>query len=511
MPQDQRGSFHPKVWFLRYTAPDQPVRYRFLCLSRNLTFDRSWDTAVVLEGALQDRKLAYSRNRPLSEFLSALPKLALRPVPERVKQMIRLIRREILKVDFELPDGFHDLRFWPLGVEGAETWPFDERRSDRLLVVSPFLSFGCLNRLDNEGCDNVIISRSDSLESLSLQRLKHFSQFYSLNTGAEAEPDGENVTDTASQSPLLGLHAKLYVVDQGWNSVVLTGSANATDAAFSRNVEFLTELVGKKSRVGIEALLSKEKGQLKFLDLLQEFTPGEPTKPDSVKERLERAVEDTARAIAQVALEARVEPGANPEEFVLRLCLPRAARLKVSSAVQIRCWPISLSEDSAVAVNATTSPLAVFEHITLISLTSFFAFHVEAAAGDTRVSHRFALNLPLLNAPAARKDAVLQSLLSNREAVLRLFLMLLFGDAPAEPGDQSTISGLAGHGQRGDTAVTPLLECLMRALDRSPHRIEDIARLVEDLRNAPNGHNLLPKGFERIWPAIAAVRVTLKT
>ena len=243
---------------------------------------------------------------------------------------------------------------------------------------------------------------------------------------------------------------------------------------------------------------------------MQEFSPGEPAKPDSVKERLERAVEDTARAIAQVALEARVEPGADPDEFILRLSLPPAARLKVPSAVEIRCWPISLSEDSAVAVNAARSPLAVFEHITLVSLTSFFAFHVEAAAGETRVTHRFALNLPLLNAPAARKDAVLQSLLSNREAVLKLFLMLLSGDAPAEPGDQSTISGLSGNGQRGDTAITPLLECLMRALDRSPHRIEDIARLVEDLRHAPNGHDLLPKGFEKIWPAIAAVRAKLK-
>lgn len=509
VPQDQRGAFHPKVWFLRYTAPDQPVRYRFLCLSRNLTFDRSWDTALVLEGNLQDRKRPYSRNRPLSEFLSALPRLAMRPVPERVKQMIRLIRREILKVDFELPDGFHDLRFWPLGVEGAEPWPFDERRSDRLLVVSPFLSFGCLNRLNIGGDENVIISRSDSLEDLPLQRLDHFSQFYSLNTGAEAEPGGDDVAANALQSPLLGLHAKLYVVDQGWHSVVLTGSANATDAAFSRNVEFLTELVGKKSCVGIEALLTKEKGQLKFLDLLQEFTPGEPAKPDPVKDRLERAVEDAARVLAQVALEARVEPGANTDEFNLTLCLPPAARLKISSSVQVRCWPISLSEDNAVAVNAARSPLAAFEHITLVSLTSFFAFHVEAAVGETCVTHRFALNIPLVNAPAARKEAVLQSLLSNREAVLKLLLMLLFGDAPAEPGDQFTISGLSGNGQRGDD-VTPLLECLMRSLDRSPHRIEDIARLVEDLRNAPNGHDLLPQGFERIWPAIAAVRSKLK-
>lgn len=511
MPQDQRGAFHPKVWFLRYTAPDQPVRYRFLCLSRNLTFDRSWDTALVLEGTLQDRKRAYSRNRPLDEFLSALPKLALRPVPERVKQMLRRIRREILKVDFELPDGFHDLRFWPLGVEGAKARPFEKRRSDRLLVVSPFLSCGCLNSLDNKADNNVIISRSDSLESLSRHCLKHFSQFYSLNTSAEAEPDEDNATDTTPESPLLGLHAKLYVVDQGWDSVVLTGSANATDAAFSCNVEFLTELVGRKSRVGVEALLRKEKGQLKFLDLLQEFIPSEPIKPDSVKKRLERAVEDATRTIAQVALEARVEPGVHADEFILRLCLPPTARLKVSSAVQIRCWPISLPEDSAVAINATKSPLATFEHLTLVSLTSFFAFHLEAASGDTCVTHRFALNLPLVNAPAARKDAVLQSLLGNREAVLKLFLMLLFDDAPAEPGEQSPITDLSANGQRGDTTATPLLECLMRALDRSPHRIEDIARLVEDLRRAPNGHDLLPQGFEKIWPAIATVRAKLPT
>ena len=35
------GSFHPKVWFLRYENDDRDVKYRFLCLSRNMTFDRA--------------------------------------------------------------------------------------------------------------------------------------------------------------------------------------------------------------------------------------------------------------------------------------------------------------------------------------------------------------------------------------------------------------------------------------------------------------------------------------
>ena len=47
---------------------------------------------------------------------------------------------------------------------------------------------------------------------------------------------------------LTGLHAKLYVADRGWKTHIWTGSANATDAAFKHNVEFLVELRGPRRR-----------------------------------------------------------------------------------------------------------------------------------------------------------------------------------------------------------------------------------------------------------------------
>ena len=62
------GVFHPKTWLLRFTAENQPVVYRFLCLSRNLTFDHSWDTVLSLEGVLQERKVGFSKNSPLRSF-----------------------------------------------------------------------------------------------------------------------------------------------------------------------------------------------------------------------------------------------------------------------------------------------------------------------------------------------------------------------------------------------------------------------------------------------------------
>ncbi len=53
---------------------DADVRYRFLCLSRNMTFDRAWDTMLCLDGDLTDRGNAFSQNHPLGRFVESLPR-----------------------------------------------------------------------------------------------------------------------------------------------------------------------------------------------------------------------------------------------------------------------------------------------------------------------------------------------------------------------------------------------------------------------------------------------------
>ena len=195
MPPSRQGAFHPKVWVLRYVAPEEPTRYRLICLSRNLTFDRSWDTALVLDGELEDRSHTFPRNRRLSDFLVALPRLAIRPVPGRVKDMIRSMRREILKVRFQLPDNFEEYRFWAIGIDEKKSWPFDCRK-DRLLVMSPFLSPDRLGELSAEGERNILISRPETLDSLPPACLEGFSKIYSLNPDADAEPDPDDSEGT---------------------------------------------------------------------------------------------------------------------------------------------------------------------------------------------------------------------------------------------------------------------------------------------------------------------------
>src|SRR6266700_5889156 len=131
-------AFHPKVWVVRYSAPKEPIRYRVLVLSRNLTADRCWDVIVSLDGELLDRQIAIAANHPLADFVAALPRMCVRSPSSELRKTIDRFQRELRKVRFEPPEGFTDLAFWPLGVGDYTSWPFEDV-DDRMLVISPFI------------------------------------------------------------------------------------------------------------------------------------------------------------------------------------------------------------------------------------------------------------------------------------------------------------------------------------------------------------------------------------
>ena len=261
-------------------------------------------------------------------------------------------------------------------------------------------------------------------------------------------------------------------------------------------------MVGKKGQVGIDALLRKEKGRLTLPDLLQEFTPGEVAGKDEKLEQLLRSLDKAAAILARANLEAHVSATAADEEYQVDLRTAESGKLRLAPAITFRCWPISLAEAHAVSGSASTPTVAEFKQVSLAALTTFFAFHIEASSAGKTANRRFVLNLPLVNAPEARKEAVLRSLIRDRESVLKLLLMLLFGDADGGVGDGNPITGIL-QGKSLGASATPLFESLMRALDQSPDRVEDVARLIEDIRRSPDGGSLLPEGFDKIWPAIA--------
>ena len=512
MPPHEQGVFHPKVWVLRFTAPEAQTRYRFLCLSRNLTFDRSWDTAIVLDGVLANRQKAFSTNHPLGDFIAALPDLALRPIPDQIQSTVDLIQHELRRVSFELPEGFDEISFWPLGFKGARRWPF-ETRIDRMLILSPFVSDGFLSRIAKNGQGHILVSRNEEIDTLAHATLKCFERVYLLSPAADPEEDGGAEHEKGTGESLSGLHAKLFIADAGWNANVWTGSANATDAAFKSNVEFLVQLPGKKSRVGINTLIPQTGERSGFMKLLQEYSPDlDATVTDLQMKVLEDTATEVRRRLAVMRLTANVKALEQQDNFQIQISHHEDNFFHFPAGVSVRCWPITLSEGMGVGVWKEPGIFAEFSQVSFEALTSFFAFEITASNNEKKFNCRFVLNLLLEGAPEDRAERIMQSLLKTRDQVLKFILMLLAeggGDAyQAILTGRSLFSGGAGNGSAG--AGIPLFETLVRTLERNPATLDQIAHLVDDLKKTKDGTLLLPEGFDEIWKPIWTTRERIR-
>ncbi len=523
------GSFHPKLWFLRYVADDGAVQFRFLCLSRNMTFDRCWDTILCLEGPLRERTNAFARNHNLGRFVDALPDMVAAPrkLAPVWKKRIEQLAHEIRRVEFEVPSPFEDLQFWPIGVGPGEDWPFSGRM-DQLLIVAPFIDADFLESLGENSGPMQLVSRPECLARLKKEDLTAFDEVWVLDETAEAESgDAEEELSVLAEDkrkpaavcvgdiPLVGLHAKLFIADSGWDARIWTGSANATKAAFAKNVEFLVEMRGRKSKCGVNETMGQaqeekenEKRQAACLaDLLVPYKYQECA-TDELREQEEfsRMLDRLAKQLVSAGPVAFCEPIAETTSYALVLGSERVIRLEIPMGAKLRARPISLQEPFSKELGIQGREWGRFEPVSLIGLTSFFAF--ELISSDERFSGQFVLNIPLQNAPEKRRENILRHLLSDRERVLK-FLLLLLMDSDASDFArwfQPTVGGDGKAGAFGGMFQGTLFESLMRALDRDPLRIDQVAQILEDLGKTAEGEKLLPENLQALWKPIWTFR-----
>jgi hypothetical protein len=514
-PANAKGVFHPKVWALRYVNTEGSVHYRVLCLSRNLTYDRSWDTVLLLDGTLTDRKHAFGVNHPLGDFIAALPELALRQISESVRSKIQEMDHEIRRVHLGRPPGCDAITFWPLGIPGHRKWPF-EARTDRFLVVSPFLSEHFLTRVSKSGRGDILVSRLEELTSIKQDCLDRFDRVCAFSSDAWIE-DAEELEQSDSrnvpseEAGTRGLHTKLYIADAGWDASVWLGSANATDAAYKRNVEFLVELKGKKSALGIDAFLTSSEKATTFADLLQDFARADgPAEVSEEVKEAEQLVEDARREIVRARFVAHVEQISAKDEYRILLRSEKDSQMESVRQVEVKCWPVTMREDVA-AIELTIGTALTFERLTFDALTTFYAFEITGQAGTHRITRRFVLNVPLEGAPTDRRERILRSLLKDRDHVLRLLLLLLSGEGTH--GYEDVLTKLPGDRGAGEGQImgfeSTLFESLVHALDKDPTRLDQVSQIVDDLKKTSEGSALMPPRFDEIWEPIWAARQRL--
>jgi hypothetical protein len=493
------GVFHPKIWLLRYIRDGEPTRYRFLCLSRNLTFDRCWDSLLCMDGQLLDRTNAFSVNHPLGDFIDALPGLAVRAKPEAHAARVAQIAHEVRRVSFEAPPDVEAFAFHPLGLGPRKALPVGTHGGP-LLIMSPFVSRSLLDSLLERTNPCTLISRPDELSRLPSDLLERFQERIYILDGA-----AEEITDETDETPaagLSGLHAKLFVEDDGWNAHVFTGSANATDAAFNRNVEFLTELVGKKSKLGTRSLLEGGGNDGTGIKQLLKPWSGQSTQlseEERIRQALEHQLTAARRALAAQPLLFRCVPV--PETgFMLEVHAVR--NLNSIDGVTVRCWPAILRPDTAISLSSGVGALAAFGPIELAHVTAFLAFELAAVQGDIHARCAFAMRLPLEGLPEDRLERLLASQLSDPEQLLRLLWLLLEPDSAAGANFLTRAPNGNGSWNGYGTDVRPIFEQLIRSIVDAEHRTRDVGRLIEDLARSPEGRALLPAGLLDLWGTI---------
>ena len=518
--------FHPKIWVLKYVG-DGDASYRLLVLTRNLTFDRSWDLVVGLDGSLADATPERrAQNRPLADFLISLPAQTSRPMDAERHERVRRLAAEILDVEWALPDGFSRVQFLPSGIAGYEhSWP---ERSDRALVISPFLTPERLQWMAERTNPVFLVSRAESLDRLEMSLLERFEKVFILadvvehlglaeeeaNADASVEEEGEvpppdpsvPVREELAERPGhagAGLHAKALAVDQGWYAELRIGSTNATTAGWEGNVEFDVALVGAKKRTGVDALLGWDRPGDSLMSLLTEYRRAshEPLKETSEEAELRR-LEALSRKIAAIPLKVAVRA----EDAYYRLTISSKPPLPLADGVEVRCWPASRTRDDGrlqtpgVPVDYTTGGLS------LQGITSFVIFELSAvASGQTVV---IVSNAQMEGAPDDRAERLLAEQLQSKRDVLRYLLLLLadLGDGAALQQLQAMFASPDSQPAGDWQPSVPLLETMVRALARRPEALDPINRLITDLERSEAGRRLIPDGLREIWPAIWEAR-----
>jgi len=483
------GVFHPKMWVLRFIQPDvdEPPLIRLLILSRNITYDRSWDISLQLEGRPGRRYIG--ANRPLGEFLKSLPSISTQPISKSRRVQLDQLVEEVRKTVWELPEGFEEVSFHVLGINRkswAPAW------SNRMAIVSPFITDDALSWLSNQTEELVaVISRLDELNQIGTEILQLAENWFTLDEAAETE-DGEE----PDQQDTIGLHAKVYVTEKGWRTRLYLGSANATYAALLQrsNTEILVELVGRTSRVGgIETLL----GENGLGPLLSEYIKPDELAPADDEEILARQALEKAK---DLLANAKLKVICMADEDAWQLTLVSSEPLSLSGISRFKAWPITVSEDRATDLSGLTqSGVAGLGRYATESVTGLIAF--EFVTEIKKMSLRMVLNLPVEGLPENRDDAIFKLVLNNREGFLRYILLLLgeYAGGFLDKGNLFHSGNGTGFWAEGFSGEVPILEELTRAFSRSPDKLKDVKAVVKRLMHDETTTSIIPKEFLDLW------------
>jgi len=485
-------SFHPKFWLLRFKSETE-VRYRVIILSRNLTFDRSWDVSVVLEGRLVNEQ--QEKTKPLIDFLEylAINVSGGKGLPKGQRKMIRDMKSELKYVEFLTENKmFTDFEFLPVGIKSEDKNQYTMNQTrlfsetfHELFVISPFLSKEVIKDFNKPNISmkeqfRTLITRKNELCKMKPEDYSNFA-VYSMKDeivdGEESISGNENETDIRQQD----IHAKVYIWRKYNEVEMYLGSLNASTNALKNNVEFMIRLTGRSydhiDRIIKHELIESEDSPFELLTNI-------PQEPDGTDES----------SLLQAKLKKLIRSGISG----------KVIKASDDFSIVIQVQKICDSEGVSISpiMKDTFLPLGMdvrFENLKLLEVSSFFRIRVKGVTSQIEKI----LKIEMEDMPEGRESAVFSKILETKKSFIQYISFLL--------GDDYLLSMLENmdldknikkpNQKTGDFKMPALYEKMLKTVCEYPERLGEIEYVMNLLKNK----NVIPDGFEETYQVFKRV------
>jgi HKD family nuclease len=494
------SSFHPKVWIIRYEKSEETPVYRLLVTSRNLTFARDWDIAFSTDGIVTNKN--NPSNIPLAHFLEFLN-------TTNKQEIDKNFIKDLLRVDFELPEKFESLKFHSIGVPIIETLikypnPIIEFSGlcDELFIISPFLQNDTLSRLSKtKSRKSYLLSRKEELDSIDGKLLLNFDKWQFSKFFEEAEKL-EELSEENIEPHNQSLHAKFYIIEKDNIPYWFLGSANCSDPAQDRNIEFMVELKGNntyslRARDVLKSLTNTKKSEGIPL-----FTPYDINARESTVElkNIEKDLRFIKYQLSILEIKGIAKQVIEGSAYDLTIEID-ASSFSIPEDYHVRLKPLPEQNKSAVEIDQNSvNTITKFTGYSETALSPFL--EIEIWFTKERLSH-FLLQMEI-DLPSSRLDKIFTSIIDSRDKFLKYLAFILSGDTEDSSGiilDQKN-KGYSGNGNNsGMFSSSPLFENLLVAASRHPEKLKSIDSLINRIKTESSNlkEPIITSEFESFW------------
>lgn len=486
-------AFHPKTWVLQYVNAQGDYHYRFAILSRNLTFDRSWDISFAMDSSMTAK--VPEKTKPIINYLDFLRNQiraeSVRDARSK-RSAIRKLRDALDGVSFttDTKEFGDDFEIMPLGIGAGgcnmnedpllcQTKSMADNRFHELVVFSPFISECLIEHWNNEkhsltDTPRTLITRKSELSKITTAQSNHF-QIYTLKDDIV---DGEeSISDESAEKQKQDIHAKIYLRRKYSDVDLYLGSMNATYSAVNKNVEMMIRLHTK----------NRYYNGAQFLWDLFCGAPENDQNPFRLTD------------ITEAKKDPQQETASQLEQIIKAVCrLP----MKASVTEQGSKYDISLEIGGQIPEgNISITPFRhnvplpmentmCFRQLDILQVSEFYM--VRIAAENMTVDR--IIMIPTTGIPEGRENAVVNSVVNDQRPFVEYVAFVL--------GDSYLLSVMEGRSLAsgsswgsGKDSLPALYEKMLKTALEEPERIREIGYLLQMITR----EDIIPKEFRDLY------------